>query len=271
MNNLSMYCITINPDHLEKIKKLNYIPVGLGDSNYSKEWMRDNTGNNITKKNKFFGEYTFHYWIWKNYFEKLENNWIGFCQYRKFWTEKKIENKNITFNELNQLVLKNISENYNNYDSILGEPFFVNQFRFSKFIKRNLKKMLFSPSLFFDKRKRTLKFHFDMWHGHGNIDRAIKLLEKKEKNDFIDFMNNNVSFNPHNMFICKSKSILKSYYESIFPWLERCEKEFGYENLKGYGMQRIYGFLAERYMSFWFKKYTKFKTLPIYFQDISDF
>ncbi len=271
MNNLSMYCITINPDHLEKIKKLNYIPVGLGDSNYSNEWMRDNTGNNITKKNKFFGEYTFHYWIWKNYFEKLENNWIGFCQYRKFWTEKKIENKNITFNELNQLVLKNISENYNNYDSILGEPFFVNQFRFSKFIKRNLKKMLFSPSLFFDKRKRTLKFHFDMWHGHGNIDRAIKLLEKKEKNDFIDFMNNNVSFNPHNMFICKSKSILKSYYESIFPWLERCEKEFGYENLKGYGMQRIYGFLAERYMSFWFKKYTKFKTLPIYFQDISDF
>ena len=110
-----------------------------------------------------------------------------------------------------------------------------------------------------------------MWHGHGNLDRAIKLLEKKEKNNFTDFMNNNVSFNPHNMFICKSKSILKSYYESIFPWLERCEKEFGFKNLKGYGMQRIYGFLAERYMSYWFQKYTKFKTMPIHFQDISDF
>ena len=110
-----------------------------------------------------------------------------------------------------------------------------------------------------------------MWHGHGNLDRAIKLLEKKEKNNFTDFMNNNVSFNPHNMFICKSKSTLKSYYESIFPWLERCEKEFGFKNLKGYGMQRIYGFLAERYMSYWFQKYTKFKTMPIHFQDISDF
>ena len=32
----------------------------------------------------------------------------------------------------------------------------------------------------------------------------------------------------------------------------------------------IYGFLAERYMSYWFKKYTKFKTLPIIFQDISE-
>ena len=54
---------------IDKIKKLNYIPVGLGDSNYSNDWMRDNTGNNISKKNKFFGEYTFHYWIWKNYYE----------------------------------------------------------------------------------------------------------------------------------------------------------------------------------------------------------
>ena len=40
--------------------------------------------------------------------------------------------------------------------------------------------------------------------------------------------------------------------------------------LEGYGLKRIYGFLAERYMSFWFQKYTKFKTLPITFKDISD-
>ena len=43
-------------------------------------------------------------------------------------------------------------------------------------------------------------------------------------------MNNNTSFNPHNMFICKTE-ILKSYYEIIFPWLEKCENIFGFENL----------------------------------------
>ena len=62
---------------------------------------------------------------------------------------------------------------------------------------------------------------------------------------------------------------LEKYYSSVFPWLTRCEKEFGF-NLEGYGLKRIYGFLAERYMSFWFQKYTKFKTLPITFKDISD-
>ena len=44
--------------------------------------MRDNTGNNISKKQNY--EYTFHYWIWKNHMNKLSSDWIGFCQYRKF-------------------------------------------------------------------------------------------------------------------------------------------------------------------------------------------
>ena len=78
-------------------------------------------------------------------------------------------------------------------------------------------------------------------YGEGNLDKAISLWEN-DKKDFNYFVNT-VSFNPHNMFICKSKNILANYYNSIFPWLERCEKEFGFE-LKGYGL-KIYGFLAE--------------------------
>ena len=72
------------------------------------------------------------------------------------------------------------------------------------------------------------------------------------------------------MFICKNKEILKNYYESIFPWLKRCEEQFGFKDLRGFGLKRIYGFLAERYLSYWFQKNTKFKTMPIYFKDISN-
>ena len=61
---------------------------------------------------------------------------------------------------------------------------------------------------------------------------------------------------------------LRNYYNSVFPWLKRCEDVFGF-NLEGYGLKRIYGFLAERYMSYWFRKNTKFKTLPIIFKDIT--
>ena len=70
------------------------------------------------------------------------------------------------------------------------------------------------------------------------------------------------------MLICKSKEKLKNYYEVIFPWLEKCEKLFGFENLEGFGKIRIYGFLAERFMPYWFKKNTKITTLPIIFYDI---
>ena len=106
-------------------------------------------------------------------------------------------------------------------------------------------------------------------HGEGNLEKAINLLDTKNRKDFKDFVNSEVSFNPHNMFICKSRKILIDYYETVFPWLERCEKEFGF-NLDGYGLKRIYGFLAERFLSFWFKKNSKFTTLPIIFKDISE-
>ena len=59
-------------------------------------------------------------------------------------------------------------------------------------------------------------------------------------------MNNENSFNPHNMFFCKKK-ILNDYYSVIFPWLEKCEELFKFENKGIYGLQRIYGFLAERF------------------------
>ena len=179
--------------------------------------------------------------------------------------------QNVSFKLFNDFILKDIPKEYLNYDTILGEPLFINQFRLSKFLKNNIKTMVKNPSLFLNKKKRTIKFHFDMMHGSNNLDKAIELLDNKEKNDFKNFVNTNVSFNPQNMLICKSKKILISYYESIFPWLERCENVFGFDDLKGYGLQRIYAFLAERYMSYWFQKYTKYKIMPIFFKDLTDY
>ena len=270
MNNLDMYCITINDEHLNSIKKTGYKPVGLGKNISLKGFFRDNTGKNISQKNLFYGEYTFHYWLWQNYLQNLENKWIGFCQYRKYWVKKIPDTEIKNFENFNNILIKDIPKDFEKYESIIGEPFFVNQFRFSKFIKYNLKTMIRNPLLFFDKKKRNLKFHFDMMHGHGNLAKAIELLEDSEKKDFKNFVEESVSFNPHNMFICKSKKTLKLYYDSVFPWLERCEKIFGFNSIN-YGSTRIYGFLAERYMSYWFKKYTNFKIMPIYFKDISDF
>ena len=61
-------------------------------------------------------------------------------------------------------------------------------------------------------------------HGEGNLDKAISLLEREDRSDFDDFVKTEVSFNPHNMFICRSNKILNNYYNSIFPWLKDVKK-----------------------------------------------
>ena len=86
MKTLKMYCFSLANSNLEKIKKLNYIPVGLGKENFSSEWVRDNTQNNIINKISWFGENTFYYWLWKyNVKKNFDTDWIGFCHYRRFW------------------------------------------------------------------------------------------------------------------------------------------------------------------------------------------
>ena len=85
MKKITIFCLTLNPKHEKIIERLSYVPVGLGNKEYSKNCFTDKSGNNIASKNNFYGEYTFHYWIWKNYLNKIETEWVGFCQYRKFF------------------------------------------------------------------------------------------------------------------------------------------------------------------------------------------
>ncbi len=56
--------------------------------------------------------------------------------------------------------------------------------------------------------------------------------------------------------------ILEKWFNTLFPWLEKCEEVFGFNDLKDYDTLRLYAYLAERYLSFWFKKYTKYKEQP---------
>ena len=90
MDNLKIYCMCLEDNYLDAVRKLNYIPVGLKNKNFSKGWLLDSTLQNISEKNPFYGEYTFYYWYWKNLLkEKKEKDWIGFCSYRELWGEHK--------------------------------------------------------------------------------------------------------------------------------------------------------------------------------------
>jgi hypothetical protein len=271
MKNLSMFCLSLYGEHLNNLKKINYIPVGLGENNFNNEWLRDNTKQNISNKNKYYGEYTFHYWFWKNMIDEIsDKNWIGFCAYRRYWAN----HNNMKSNELNKIinnqnfrehVLQDVKNDWSNYETILGESIPFGKIKLSKIIKNGGIKSILRNLNSFIKNQTTVKFHFDIFHGNEKIDKAIDLLEMKERSDFRIFINNQ-SFNKENMFICRSKKVIKEYYKSVFPWLQRCENIFGF-NLSTWHEIRIYAFLAERYLSYWFNKYTIVKEWPIFFYD----
>ena len=109
-----------------------------------------------------------------------------------------------------------------------------------------------------------------MWHGKGNLKKSIELLDEDNKKDFLHFVESEVSFNAHLMFFCKSKKIMKDFFDSLFPWLFKCESLFGFETLKDYDTTRIYAFLAERYMSYWFKKNSNYLEWPMLHYDIKN-
>ena len=260
-----MFCLCLDDSLLDKVKDLNYIPVGLGKNHFSDEWWRDNSGNNISDKNSFYGEYSFHYWLWKNYLNENKNNkdWIGFCAYRRFWSNTKVNDSEINFKDR---ILTTVNENWKNYDVILGDHQDVGDFKWIKLLKYGKKALIQNPKAIL-KKNRNIKFHFDMFHGTGKIDKAIDLLDDENRDAFKHYVYEGSSYNQGNMFITNSYEIMNEYYKTIFNWLEKCENLFGFD-LRGYGNQRIYGFLAERFLPYWFNKNCKVLEQPIIFHDL---
>jgi hypothetical protein len=263
-NNLKIFCVTNK--ELAFLEKTKYQLAGVGKHDFSNNYIKSNTKNNIFHKEQYYSELVFHYWFWKNSLKDFsDDTWIGFCQKRRFWLSN--TNKNITDEDnLIDNLLQETPLAWSNFDSILCEPISVQNPKRMKVIKRGWKNILRDPQILFTKEKHTIELHFDMHHGYRILDRAISVMNVKDKDDFKKFVSTSSIFNPHIMFITKKK-IMNLWFEDLFSWLFDCEKIFGFSGLKGYDQQRLYAYLAERYLSFWFTKYTKTKEWPWVFFD----
>ena len=260
LRNLKIFCVTNK--NLNLSKNFPYKIAGVGKGIFPNHYLRADKNDNIFYKEKNYSELTFHYWFWKNKLKNFKkNNWIGFCQKRRFWIKKGINIKKICKRNLYKYLLTELPDDLNDYESIICEPIYLNRLKKMKLFKRGLNNILRNPLVFFLNSKQTIALHFDMHHGYGNLDKAIDLLGHEDREEFRAYVNNNICFNPHIMFIAKVY-IAKKWFSSLFSWLFKCEKVFGLVSLQGYDTQRLYAYLAERYLSFWFKKYSKYTEWP---------
>jgi len=251
MQKIKFYCVTNKKVDFLDSKEFKFCWVGNG--NAPNDYLRCDRGDNIFSKEKYYSELTFHYWYWRNLLKHEDNNqWVGFCQKRRYWVKDNVTNGIDKLN-LDQFLLKYADKDWENYDVILCNPITVHSPKKIKILKRGWRNLLKDPSILFKKNKQNLLLHFDMHHGYGNLSKAITKLDSDNKLNFKKFIRENNSFNPHIMFIAKPR-VINLWFENLFEWLEKCEEIFDLEDLQGYDTGRIFAYLSERYLSYWFKK-----------------
>jgi len=259
MSNLKIYCVT--DKIINSLDNTCYNIGWVGKGNTPNNYIACNDKNNIFYKEKYYSELTFHYWYWKNLLNLKDHTWVGFCQKRRYWIKKESIGKDIKPSNYDDHILKGVPNEWNSYESIICNPISVNNVKKIKLLKRGLKSIIKRPSIFFNKNKQSLFLHFDMHHGYGNLQKAVEQIDVEDRGGFFKYLNESTSYNPHIMFIT-NPTIINEWFNVLFPWLLRCEKIFGFNLLKGYDTQRLYAYLAERYMSFWFKKNTRYLNWP---------
>ena len=203
----------------------------------------DDTGENISKENRFFNEMTALYWAWKNY-EKLGNpDYIGLEHYRRhFIFNYKLKLPDRTwlpnckvycFNCVDSDYKKYIDTRYlyeilNNYDTVASYQYDTREQNKSK-IYNNLR----------DRYIELTGLNGDLY------DVMIKyiLYNFPEYKIDVDIFNRSTSHYLFNMFIMK-KELFKEYGDFVFNCLFEIKRNMDITKLN-FTQMRAPGFLAE--------------------------
>ena len=205
MSNFKIYCVTNKK--INFLEKLEYKLAWVGKEKVPENYIKCDYKDNIFYKEKYYSELTFHYWYWKNLLPlESENQWIGFCQKRRYWIKGEreviIDKKNI-----NENLLTNIESGKDKFNSIICESISISGAKKIKILKRGWKNLIKNPQILFFKNKQNIKLHFDMHHGYGNLEKAINLLDNADRGDFLKYVKTQTKLNPNIMFIEKKKII----------------------------------------------------------------
>ena len=194
-----------------------YIPIQVGaEGKNDLGFIKDNIGDNISKKNPNYCELTGMYWIWKN---DKDSDIIGISHYRRYFVNEKYLFKKI----LNK---SNIEKLMQKYDVIVA------------------KKEIYKESV------------YQQYCVNSGFSKDLELVKKiikdkfstKYENAFNKVMSSN-KISQYNMMITKRETYNK-YCEWLFEILFEVEKKVDLTEYNNY-QKRIYGFLAERLLNVW--------------------
>ncbi len=207
----------------------------------------DDTGENISAKNKYYSELTGIYWVWKNTLQNI----TGACHYRRYFTSQP-EPFLYQFKRLSYFLIglhkKRHGLIYTN-NTQLFVPRIINQteieFLFQKYdvILPQTRKL-----------NCSVETHFARYHDIGDLKLIESIIYKKYP-DYIEALHEVLKdkrLYANNMFILKDE-----HFQEFMTWwfdvLFEFERSVDISRYSGY-QQRIFGFIAERLLNVWFRK-----------------
>lgn len=183
-----------------------YVPLHVGrEGKEDLGYLADNTGDNISGKNRYYSELTGIYWVWKNY-KGSEN--VGICHYRRFlvndagklFKEQEIEG---ILSHYDLITTKTLTMRYPYYDGFSHN--------------HNLKDL-----------EAALDIIKEMYPDY--YDTLNEMVHKRE-----------TWFG--NIMICK-KALFDEYCSFLFPIFSEMEKRIDVESYDDYH-KRVFGFISE--------------------------
>ena len=184
----------------------------------------DDTGDNISAKNREYDVLTAYYWVWKHYKEIGDPKYIGFAAHRKWlWV------------------------NPSGYKRFLGVTNEESERAYLNILKRHKVITYWWGA--------DLYNHYKEVHVISDLDVMIKIIKREypEMSEVVDEVLFDQEHN-HSLwnFWIMEKELAFDYFEKLFHVISEVEKEIGEEiKQRDFSTRRAYGHLAERFFSIW--------------------
>ena len=190
-----------------------------------KNMIGDNSGDNISTKNRFYCETTVTYWMWKNCTSPI----VGLMHYRRIFDFREFGHSQDYSDVMKkycvepQIIKKLLSE----YDIILPERL--------------------------EFKDQTLYSQYEKYHHITDLNLAMNIIKEKypEMSPYVDKLKEQNRGYFYNMFIMR-KELFDEYAEFMFTILFELSRRIPDRSRRNLYQQRIEGFIAERIANVFF-------------------
>ena len=238
-----------------------YLPIHVGAALQpqviGEGYIQDNTGDNISLKNKTYNELTALYWVWKN---TPKATIVGLMHYRRYFNF--LYNR-FAYKQKGQVQL--LATDMLVQQLITKQPDV--QKRIKKYLSTNNVLVPYLTKIYVNTKEVTVAEDYDNahvskdWHTMRNV---ILTVHPAYINSFDAIGASNLIYYG-NMFVA-TKTWTCAYCEWLFSLLTALEKQIDISTYDAY-QQRVYGFMAERLFNVYLHyNKCKVKMIPVIFE-----